>query len=94
MASETADLVMALKTTRWICVFPLIARLLRNASSKCQLIASPSRSGSVAKIRVLSFFNASDIALMCFLLSVDTSHNISKLFCGSTDPSLGGKSLT
>ena len=72
----------------------LIARRLRNVSSKCQLIASPSRSGSVARIRALSSFRASAIALTCFLLSFPTSQVIAKLSSGLTEPSLGGRSRT
>ena len=94
MASVTAVLVIALKTTRLTRVSFLIARRLVNVSCRCQLIASPSRSGSVARINSLSFFRASAIALTCFLLADPTSQSISNSFSGSTEPSFGGKSRT
>ncbi len=94
IASVTADLVIALKTTRLTSVSLPMARRLRSASSRCQLIASPSRSGSVARMRRLSFFSASAMALTWRRASVSTSHFMAKPFSGSTEPSFGGRSRT
>ena len=93
MASVTAALVMALKVTRLTFFFPL-AMTEASASVRCQEIASPSRSGSVARISSSSVFSASVMALICLRLSAATSHVMAKLSLGSTEPSLGGKSLT
>src|SRR6185369_10088723 len=49
MASVTAALVMALNTTRCT-VAPLMAFFFCSTSSTCQEMASPSRSGSVARM--------------------------------------------
>ena len=83
---------MALKVTRL--TFAPSLRSLARACCKCHEIASPSRSGSVARIKVWSVFNASVMARKCFLLSAATSHFMAKLSSVSTEPSLGGKSRT
>src|SRR5210317_922561 len=93
IAVVTASLVMALNTTRLTWVVFLIALRLRRASSRCQLIASPSRSGSVARIRLSSSFNASAMARMCFWLSGATSHFISKS-CSGVHGSVLGRQVT
>ena len=91
IASVTADLVIALKVTRLTCAFFSDEA---SASRRCQLIASPSRSGSVARIRFGSRASASLIALTCFFESDATSHFIAKSSSVSTEPSLGGRSRT
>src|SRR5690348_466887 len=83
---------MALKVTRWTSLGS--AFLLRSTSWTCQLIASPSRSGSVARIKVSAFLASSVIALSCFARSGETCHSMSKPCSGSTEPSFGGRSRT
>ena len=56
-------------------------------------IASPSRSGSVAKIILEESFAASVISFKYFLEKLSTSHSILKLSSGLTEPFLEGKSL-
>ena len=85
---------MALKTTRSTAVSFFTALRPVSASSRCQEIASPSRSGSVARMSLPSVFSASAMARMCFWLSGATSHFISKSWSGSTEPSLAGRSRT
>src|SRR6185369_15232172 len=92
IASVTALLVIALKVTRW--TFDGSAFFCRSTSCTCQLIASPSRSGSVARINVSAFFASSAIAFICFDRSGETCHCMAKPSAGSTDPSLGGRSRT
>ncbi len=94
IAVVTAVLVMALNTTRSTAVVFFTALRLVSASRRCQEIASPSRSGSVARISLSSVFSASAMARTCFWLSGATSQSISKALSGSTDPSLGGRSRT
>ena len=67
MASVTADLVMALNVTR--STLAGSAFFFRSTSCTCQLIASPSRSGSVARIKASAVFAASVISLSRFALS-------------------------
>ena len=93
MASVTADLVMALNTTRWM-VAPFSAFLRFSASSTCQLIASPSRSGSVARIRVSAPFIAAAMSLSRLAALGSTSQVMAKSLSGSTEPSLEGRSRT
>ena len=59
MASRIADLVTALNTTRSIWAWPS-AFLCWSTSSTCQEIASPSRSGSVARISLSAPFKRVD----------------------------------
>ena len=63
IASSTAFLVIELKTTRLTGKSLRIARFWRRVSRTCQEIASPSRSGSVARINESADFTASTIAL-------------------------------
>ncbi len=93
MALVTAALVISLNVTR---LAPPLgsARLSFSHSSKCQLIASPSRSGSVARITLSARFAASRMAESCLARSADTSHAMAKSASGFTDPSRGGRSRT
>ena len=61
---------------------------------RCQEIASPSRSGSVARMSLSSSLSASAMARTCFWLSGATSHFMAKSWSGSTEPSLAGRSRT
>ena len=88
-----AFLVMALNTTRETFA-PLIAFLRCRTSSTCQLIASPSRSGSVARIRLSAPFRASAMSFSRLLALTSTSHSISKSASGFTEPSFEGRSRT
>ena len=94
IACVTAFLVMALKTTRSTSVSFFTALRPVSASSRCQEIASPSRSGSVARMSFWSSFSASAMARMCLALSGATSHFIANSCSGSTEPSLAGRSRT
>ena len=60
----------------------------------CQEMASPSRSGSVARISLSAFLTASAISFMIFWDLGSTSQCISKSLSGSTEPFLAGKSRT
>ncbi len=71
-----------------------VSRRRPSSSSRCQEIASPSRSGSVARMSSGSFCSASAMAFTCFLESLPTSHFISNPVSGSTEPSLAGRSRT
>ncbi len=93
MASVTACLVMALNTTRSI-FWSFSARFSFMTSSTCQEIASPSRSGSVARIRRSAPFRALAMSLSRLAALGSTSQIIWKLASGSTDPFLAGRSRT
>ena len=93
MASVTADLVMALNTTRCTSA-PLTAFLRRNSSRICQEMASPSRSGSVARIRRDAPFMASAMSASRFFALGSVSQSMAKSSSGLTDPSLEGRSRT
>ncbi len=93
MASVTADLVIALNTTRCTSA-PFTAFFFCSTSSTCQLIASPSRSGSVARIRRSAPFMASAMSLSRFAALGSTSQLMAKSSSGRTDPSLEGRSRT
>ena len=93
MASSTAFLVMALNTTRWMSL-DFSTPLLRSTSSTCQEIASPSRSGSVARITRSDDFTALAMSLSRFCALPSTSQVMSKSCSGSTEPSLAGRSRT
>ena len=90
---RTAFLVISLKTTRST-FLPLIKLRSSKMCLTCQAMASPSRSGSVAKIILSLFFAASAISFMCFFDVVSISHSMLKLFSVSTEPFLEGRSLT
>ena len=92
IASKTAFLVISLKTTLST-GFPRVVFLLSSISFKCQLIASPSLSGSVAKISLSADFNAPTISLTTLSLSLFISHDILKFSSGRTAPSFDGRSL-
>ena len=53
-------------------------------------MASPSRSGSVARKIFEEVSAASYISLICFLDVFETSHSKEKLFSGSTEPFFDG----
>ena len=82
---------MALKVTRWT-VIPLTAFFLFRTSSTCQLMASPSRSGSVARIRRSAPFIASTMSEMRLDDLASTSQVMAKSLSGSTEPSFDGRS--
>jgi len=67
---------------------------LLRMSSRCHEIASPSRSGSVAKMTLSAFLISSAMAATCFAPRASISQSIAKSSSGSTDPSFGGKSRT
>src|ERR1700724_1121118 len=64
------------------------------SSYRCQEMASPSRSGSVARYRDVAFFSALEMASTCFWLRSTTWYFIAKSCSGSTAPSLGFRSRT
>ena len=63
MASRIADLVMALNTTRSTGILPSTCFSF-STSRMCQLMASPSRSGSVARISLSAPFTAAAMSLI------------------------------
>jgi hypothetical protein len=65
---------------------------LLSASTRCQLIASPSRSGSVARMSVSAPFRALTMSVTRLEDLVSASQIISKSLSGSTDPFFDGKS--
>ena len=91
MASSTADLVMALKVTRSTSV-SFSAFFLLSTSSTCQLIASPSRSGSVARMTRSARLAAAAISDIRVEARASTSHSMAKSSSGLTEPSLDGRS--
>src|SRR3954462_10072015 len=93
MASDTACFVIALNTTRSI-LWSLSARFSFITSSTCHEIASPSRSGSVARISRSAPFRALAMALRRPAALGSTSQIIWKLAFGSTEPFLAGRSRT
>ena len=92
MASKTADLVIALNVTRCTSACPN-ACCFFSSSKTCQAIASPSRSGSVARIIESAVFAADKIAVRCFFDWLDISQLIEKPSSGFTDPVSSDKSL-
>jgi hypothetical protein len=60
----------------------------------CQEIASPSRSGSVARYSVLAPFRALAMAPTCFSQRETDCQSIAKSCTGRTEPSFGGRSRT
>ncbi len=93
IASVTADLVMALKTTR--CTWASFrTRFFCSTSRTCQEMASPSRSGSVARIRRSAFFTASAMSASRLDDLASTSQLMAKSSSGRTEPSLAGRSRT
>src|SRR5262245_32935749 len=93
MASSTASLVTALKTTRSTGT-PAKAFLRSSTCSTCQEIASPSRSGSVARISFLAPFTALAISSSRLAALGSTSQCISKSLSGRTEPFFDGRSRT
>ena len=93
IASVTADLVMALNTTRCTTASLTTLRLFKTCST-CQLIASPSRSGSVARISLSAPFMAAAMSESRFAALGSTSQIISKSSSGFTEPSFDGRSRT
>ena len=93
IASSTACLVMALKTTR-LTGWPFTAFFWRRISSTCQEIASPSRSGSVARISPSASFIALEMSASRFAEAESTAHDMAKSSSGRTEPSLAGRSRT
>ena len=93
IAFITASGVMALKVTRSTGT-PFRARLALKASTICQEIASPSRSGSVARIRPSAPLTDFAISETCLAPFASISHFMAKSCSGSTEPSFGGRSRT
>ena len=60
----------------------------------CQEMASPSRSGSVARISLSAFLTASAISFITLTERPSTSQCIWKSLSGSTEPSFDGRSRT
>ena len=77
MPYVTAFLVISLKTTLSTSL-SFKSFFSFKYSFTCQAIASPSRSGSVAKIILLESFAASVISFKYFLEKLSTSHSILK----------------
>ncbi len=86
IASSTAFLVIALK--RPLDRFVADDLLLPGRSSTCQEIASPSRSGSVARMRRSDDFTASAMSFIRLAEAPSTSQESRSLSSGRTDPSL------
>ncbi len=94
MAARIACLVTALKATRLTLRSFLRAFFCSRICRMCQEMASPSRSGSVARINLSAPLTASVISFMIFWDLASTSQCISKSLSGSTDPFFEGKSRT
>ncbi|MNL48622.1 hypothetical protein D3C87_1714950 [compost metagenome] len=92
MAAVTASLVIALNTTRCTGMSFFSAFLARSTSRMCQEIASPSRSGSVARISPSAPFSAEAMSATRFFAAVSTSQDMAKSSSGRTEPSLAGRS--
>jgi hypothetical protein len=93
MASLIADLVISWKTTR-LTSLSLSPLFWLSSSRTCQEIASPSRSGSVARKSWSEFLRAWAMARSCLWESGETSQFIAKSSSGRTEPSLEGRSRT
>ena len=89
-----ASFVIALNTTRSTAISALSAFLFFSISRICHEMASPSLSGSVAKISFELDFNALTISSKCFLLFGSTSHLGVKSFSTSIEPFFLGRFLT
>ena len=94
IADKMAFFVIALNTTLSTAISALSAFLFFNISRICHEIASPSLSGSVAKISLELDFSALTISSICFLLFVSISHLGLKSFSTSMEPFFLGKFLT
>ena len=94
MAVSTADLVMALKVTRCTSASLPMAFFFLRTSSTCQLMASPSRSGSVARITRSAPLAAAAMSLRRLAALASTSQSMAKSSSGRTLPSLAGRSRT
>ena len=81
---------MALKTTR-LTALPFSAPFFFSTSSTCQEIASPSRSGSVARIRRSSALSAAAISDRRLADLPSTSQDMSKSSSGLHRAVLGGQ---
>ena len=88
----TAFFVISLNTT--LSIFLSLSIFFSSKNSlTCHAIASPSRSGSVAKIILSESFATSVISFKYFFEKLSTSHIILNLSSGLTDPFLDGRSL-
>ena len=74
IASRIADLVTALNTTRSTGILPSTCFCL-STSSMCQEMASPSRSGSVARISLSAPFTAAAMSLILDWARASTSQH-------------------
>ncbi len=81
---------MALKVTRSTGT-PFSTRFSFSASSTCQEIASPSRSGSVARMSFSAPFTARAISETRLAPRLSSSQIMRKSSSGSTEPSFGGQ---
>jgi hypothetical protein len=91
IAASTEALVIALKVTRSTGM-PLSALRAESASMTCQEIASPSRSGSVARMSFSAPFTARAISETRLEPRSSNSQTMAKSASGSTEPSLAGRS--
>ena len=87
----TAFFVISLKTT--LSIFLSLRTFFSSKYSfTCQAIASPSLSGSVARIILLDFLATSVISFKYFLEKLSTSQIILNFSSGSTEPFFDGRS--
>src|SRR5207342_493898 len=93
IASLIARGVISVNTTRCRVLSLSRPRSLR-ISAMCQLIASPSRSGSVARNSASADLAALAIASTCFWFFSIRSYRMAKPLAGSTAPSFGTRSRT
>ena len=93
MASVTARLVMALNVTRSTGM-SLNFFFLVMTSKRCQEMASPSLSGSVARISLSARPSALSMSRTFWRPLVSMSQLMAKSASGSTEPSLDGRSRT
>ena len=81
---------MALKATRST---GILSRPFSFSTSRmCQEMASPSRSGSVARISLSAPFTALAMSVILDWARASTSHSMAKSWSGFTEPSLDGRS--
>ena len=93
MAARTALRVISLKVMRRT-LMPFSAFFSASIALTCQEIASPSRSGSVARYSVLAPFSALAMAPTCFSPRSSDCQSMAKSCSGRTEPSFGGRSRT
>jgi len=92
MPFMTAFFVISLKTT--LSIFLSLSNFFSSRNSfTCHAIASPSRSGSVARIILFESFAALVISFKYFFEKLSTYQIILNLYSESTDPFFDGKSL-